>query len=93
MTFTFHLRAKEGDRDGGVEKSWLASPDLLGGAVLLFFVPAVCTLVILIPFHFHYCVKRKRESKSAGIAGSPYVFTHVYLIPLFHEQKKINTRQ
>lgn len=81
---TLHLRKKEGDRDGKLEKR-VASPEPLACTVLFIFLPAVCTL--LVTLHFHYCVKCKRKSNLLGIVGS------MHLALCFHEHEKINTKQ
>lgn len=85
------IRGQKRETELGERKGWPTRPELLDGTVLLFLLPAVCTLVIT--FNSRYCVKHKRNSNPLDVTGSPqHGFTRVYLAQLFHERGNTKTK-
>lgn len=85
MTFTSHWRLKEGDRDRRVEER--AGPELRDSAVP-FFPPAAYTTVIT----FNLPLTLFNTKDNSNLIGSPKCLYPLYLAPLFHKQKKTNTK-
>ena len=85
MTFTFHWGLKEGDRDPRVDASWprAARPVLFCSSLLL---PTQWSLRSTFPW---LCSTQKTVQI---LIGSPKCLYPFYLAPLFHKQKKTNTK-